>query len=359
MTVRIFISYSQEDFKPEARFLCNYLSKHIPDSDVFIDQLKLKGTKWQEENYRRLEESNIMVIILTNSALTSTEVKKEIIIAQSSNKVIIPCKDDLLQMNWNDLPHSLGALDGVEFEKKEELGRKLVGEIKFKLIPADLIENTEKTKPIRILGIPNTNLHLHYKITDGDILSALIDRDSSSLIIALTTFNHSVLELSLPRHLIDAKTGDGTDDFFVLIDGEESVFEENIYEETRKIKIPLLKGINDVEIIGTEILGTSYVGTSSEENIVRILPKSSVPHAGPYLDNEILAINTGQKVKWINDDTVAHTITSGTPKQGQDGRFDSDLFMAENIFEVSFTVPGTFHYFCVVHPWITGTIIVK
>ena len=69
MAVRIFISYSQEDFKPDARFLCNYLSKHIPDSDVFIDQLKPKGTKWQEENDRRLKESNIVVIILTNSAL--------------------------------------------------------------------------------------------------------------------------------------------------------------------------------------------------------------------------------------------------------------------------------------------------
>ena len=359
MAVRIFISYSQEDFKPDARFLCNYLSKHIPDSDVFIDQLKPKGTKWQEENDRRLKESNIVVIILTNSALASQEVQKEIIIAQSSNKVIIPCKDDLLQMNWNDLPHSLGTLDGVEFEKKEELGRKLVGEIRSKLLPVGSIENTEKTKSIRILGIPNTNLHLYYKITDGDILSALIDRDSSSLMIALTTFKHSVLELSLPRHLIDAKTSDGMDDFFVLIDGEESVFEESISEETRKIRISLPKGINDVEVIGTEILGTSYVGTSSEENVVRILPKSAVPHVGSYLDNEILAIKTGHKVKWINDDTVAHTITSCTPKQDPDGRFDSGLFIAGNIFEVSFTVPGTFHYFCIVHPWITGTIIVK
>ena len=359
MTVRIFISYSQEDFKPDARFLCNYLSKHIPDSDVFIDQLKPRGTKWQEENDRRLKESNIVVIILTNSALTSLEVKKEIIIAQSSNKVIIPCKDDLLPMNWNDLPHSLGTLDGVEFEKKEELGRKLVGEIRSKLVLANSIENTGKTKPIRILGIPNTDLYLHYKITNGDILSALIDRDSSSLMIALATFKRSVFELSLPIHLIDAKTSDGMGDFFVLIDGEESVFEENIDEETRKIKILLPKGISNIEIIGTDILGISYVGTSSEENVVRILPKSSVPRAGSYLDNEILVIKTGQKVKWINEDAVAHTITSGIPKQGHDGRFDSSLIVTGNMFEVCFTVSGTFHYFCVVHPWITGTIIVK
>lgn len=359
MVVRIFISYSQEDFKAEARFLCNYLSKHIQDSDVFIDQLKPKGTKWREEIDKRLKESNIMVIILTNGALTSSEVKREISIAQSSTKVVIPCKDDLLQMSWSDLPFSLGTVDGIEFEKKEELGRKLVGEIRSNLAPIGSIENTEGTKPIRILGVPNTNFHLHYKITNGEILSALIDRDSGSLVITLTTFKHGALELSLPRRLIDAKTGYDTGDFFVLVNGKESDFEENIGEETRKIKIHLPDDANQVEIIGTEILGISYVGSFSEENVVRILPKSSTVHDGPYLDNKILAIKTGQKVKWVNDDNAAHTITSGTPQNGPDGSFDSGLFMAGSTFEVSFTVPGTFRYFCIVHPWITGTIIVE
>ena len=267
-----------------------------------------------------------MVIILTNGALVSREVEREIITTKTSTKVIIPCKDDLLQMSWNDMPHFLGALDGVEFEKKEELGRKLVGEIRFKLIPAGSIESTEKTKPIRILGIPDTSLHLCYKITDGEILSALIDRDSGSLVITLTTFKNSVLELSLSRHLMDAKIGDETDDFFVLVDGVESDFEEDVDEETRKMKISLPDGTGQVEIIGTEILGTSYIGTFSEESIVRILPKSSVVHDGPYLDSDTLTIKKGQKIKWVNDDNVAHIITGGTIEDGPDGSFDSGLF---------------------------------
>jgi len=99
MTIRVFISYSQEDFKPEARHLCNYLSKHIPDSDVYIDQLKPKGVKWQQENNKKLEESDIFIVILTNGSLSSDEVESEIKLAKTNeNRRIIPCKDELLNL---------------------------------------------------------------------------------------------------------------------------------------------------------------------------------------------------------------------------------------------------------------------
>ena len=43
MTVKIFISYSQDDFFARGVKIKNYLSKLIPDADVFIDQSKSKG----------------------------------------------------------------------------------------------------------------------------------------------------------------------------------------------------------------------------------------------------------------------------------------------------------------------------
>jgi len=147
MVIRIFISYSQEDFKPEARYLCNYLSKHIPDSDVFIDQLKPKGSKWQEENDRKLNESDVLLVILTNGGLTSKEVKREVKLAKNEpNRRIIPCKDELLKMNWSEMPYDLGEYDGLEFERKEELGRKLVGEIRGQIIQKNS-KNNKKFQP--------------------------------------------------------------------------------------------------------------------------------------------------------------------------------------------------------------------
>ncbi len=360
MTVRIFISYSQEDFKPEARFLCNYLSKHLIDSEVFIDQLKPKGSKWQIENDQKLHESDMVVVILTNGALMSPEVAREVEIAKSnSDRVIIPCKDDLLKMDWPDVPYALDIFDGLEFEKKEELGRKLVGEIRSRSSSIVPEENTSDSKPIRILGIPNTHFDLNYQITNGDVLSAMINRDASSLVIALTTYGDGFIHLSLPRTLIDAKIGEQPDVFFVMIDGVETKFDETSDEEIRKLTISLNHPVDQVEIIGTNVMGMSYVGASTQTNVVEILQGAGAPHDGPYLSHDVLKIKAGEKVRWHNADTVAHTITSGSSDKGPDGFFDSSLFMSKQDFEVTFVVPGTYGYFCMVHPWIQGTIIVE
>jgi len=71
-----------------------------------------------------------------------------------------------------------------------------------------------------------------------------------------------------------------------------------------------------------------------------------------------LEIQAGDTVLWRNDDTAAHTVTSGTSSDGADGIFDSGLFMAGNAFDYQFDDVGTFAYFCMVHPWMTGEIIV-
>ena len=360
MTGRIFISYSQEDFKPEARFICNYLSKHLLDSDVFIDQLKPKGSLWQSENDQKLHESNVVIVILTNGALTSSEVQREVDIALSDpNRIIIPCKDDFLKMDWSQIPYLLNAYDGLEFEKKEELGRKLVGEIRSRSSSITPEENTSDSKPIRILGIPNTNFDLNYQITNGDVLSAMIDRDASSLVLALTTYGDGLLHLSLSRTLIDAKIGEQSDAFFVLVDGIAATFDEIRNEETRELTIVLNHPVDQIEIIGTDIMGMSYVGSPTKTNVIDILENAGVPHGGPYLSDHILTVNAGEKVRWHNADIVTHTITSGTPEKGPDGFFDSSMFMTNQDFEVTFVVPGVYDYFCIVHPWITGQIIVN
>jgi len=68
-----------------------------------------------------------------------------------------------------------------------------------------------------------------------------------------------------------------------------------------------------------------------------------------------LEINVGDTVSWSNDDTAAHTVTSGTP-DGMDGLFDSGLFMSGTTFDFTFDKAGTYPYFCLVHPWMIGQI---
>ena len=131
MVLSIFISYSQEDYKVEAKFVRNYVNKHTPYSDVFIDQLIPKGKKWQEDIDAALINSHIFIVILTNSAILSTPVKREVNMAKENEECsIVPCKDPLLTLDWQDLPWDLGSYQGVPpFNSREELGRMLVKEI--------------------------------------------------------------------------------------------------------------------------------------------------------------------------------------------------------------------------------------
>ncbi len=72
-----------------------------------------------------------------------------------------------------------------------------------------------------------------------------------------------------------------------------------------------------------------------------------------------VSISVGDEVTWSNDDSAAHTVTSGTPADGPDGNFDSSLFMAGNTFSVTFDEAGEYPYFCMVHPWMIGNVSVN
>jgi len=78
-----------------------------------------------------------------------------------------------------------------------------------------------------------------------------------------------------------------------------------------------------------------------------------------YFDPEVIQIQTGTKVIWENNDSTIHTVTSGTPDNGPNGVFDSDLISAGATFEHTFTSPGKEDYYCIVHPWMTGSVDVE
>ncbi len=72
-----------------------------------------------------------------------------------------------------------------------------------------------------------------------------------------------------------------------------------------------------------------------------------------------VSISVGETVTWSNDDTAAHTVTSGLPAEGPDGNFDSSLFMAGTTFDHTFDEAGEYDYFCMVHPWMIGKVSVN
>jgi plastocyanin len=68
-----------------------------------------------------------------------------------------------------------------------------------------------------------------------------------------------------------------------------------------------------------------------------------------------LVVKVGATVTWVNRDDVPHTATSTTKPRA----FDSGTLDTDGRFSHVFTVPGTYEYFCAVHPHMTGRIVVE
>ena len=89
-------------------------------------------------------------------------------------------------------------------------------------------------------------------------------------------------------------------------------------------------------------------------------PGSSTPGCEPEcFIPSMVTLDIGGEVTWENDDTAAHTVTSGTPTEGPDGIFDSSLVMAGSSFSHVFAEAGSYDYFCMVHPWMQGMVMVS
>ena len=71
-----------------------------------------------------------------------------------------------------------------------------------------------------------------------------------------------------------------------------------------------------------------------------------------------IEIIVNDTIHWKNGDTVVHTVTSGLPKTGHDGIFDSGNIDPGQLFVQQFTEIGEFPYYCIIHPWRTGLVSV-
>ncbi len=82
------------------------------------------------------------------------------------------------------------------------------------------------------------------------------------------------------------------------------------------------------------------------------------PSAEIKIDNfsfgpQALTITVGTTVTWINRDDIPHTVVS------TDGVFKSKVRDTDEKFSFQFDKPGTYSYYCSIHPKMTGKIVVQ
>jgi plastocyanin len=66
-----------------------------------------------------------------------------------------------------------------------------------------------------------------------------------------------------------------------------------------------------------------------------------------------LTVPVGATVTWVNEDDIPHTVVD------EERRFRSKALDTDDSFAYTFSTPGSFDYFCSLHPHMIGTIIVR
>ena len=347
MNFRIFICYSQSDFFVAGNKIRNYLSELFPDAYVYIDQIKSKGQKWKPENEKELRMSNLVIAIMTPSAIQSEEVEREIKIAQETEKRILPCNDKNTRLEWKDLPFKLGEIEGIKFEDEERLQRELFSEIKK--IRIELSKSTlESKKGIQKLMVVEVEKSSY---VEGEliVITGKVEEKIADIPVGMIVKDPNGKIMAIAQTVIDSNKKFR----FELVAGGVLMKTEDIY------KIVVHYGALN------RSAETSFKfkkpKKETQEHIVKLVINSSTPGNNSYCIPEILKIKVGGKVKWINESSGLHTISSGSVDgftASPSGLFDSGIMNQDELYKIIFKEKGTHDYFCMLHVWEKGKIIV-
>ncbi|RMF31648.1 MAG: copper-binding protein [Candidatus Nitrosothermus koennekii] len=83
---------------------------------------------------------------------------------------------------------------------------------------------------------------------------------------------------------------------------------------------------------------------------------------------DLVTINVGDTVTWINNDIVPHTVTGAIDAQDPNTwgsvtiageKFDSGVFLPDERWSFTFNEKGEYEYVCTLHPWMTGEVRVE
>ena len=118
------------------------------------------------------------------------------------------------------------------------------------------------------------------------------------------------------------------------------------------IAVGFLVGGTSIGVLasGVETRLLANPGTTANVTILRGAADPSNVHA---FSPAAPSVKVGEAVTWVNKDTVAHTVTS----EGN-ALFDSGNLPTGGTFRFTFTKAGTYHYFCTIHPWMKGVVVV-
>jgi plastocyanin len=109
-------------------------------------------------------------------------------------------------------------------------------------------------------------------------------------------------------------------------------------------------------VIAATVLGAA-VGALMAASV--LFAQADGPTSTLSIDNftftpQTLTVKAGTTVTWINRDDIPHGIASSNSAFKKSGALDTD-----DSYSFTFTTPGTYQYFCYLHPHMVGSIVVE
>ena len=130
------------------------------------------------------------------------------------------------------------------------------------------------------------NQSVDYEIEGGTVSDMVIDPDFIELIVEIDSTEDGILQITIPRDLLDAKFNESDDIFFVIVDGFDTEYIEITNgADSRTLIIPFFQGDTQIEIIGTDVLETAMEEIISETEIE--IPAWVKNNAGWWADDLI------------------------------------------------------------------------
>lgn len=79
----------------------------------------------------------------------------------------------------------------------------------------------------------------------------------------------------------------------------------------------------------------------------------------PFYSPNNITVKRDETITFDNIDGNFHTVTSGSPESGPDGKFDSGLMSTGQKYTLKLDTPGTYSYYCTIHTNMVGTVTVS
>jgi plastocyanin len=111
-------------------------------------------------------------------------------------------------------------------------------------------------------------------------------------------------------------------------------------------------------VLAAPVVAATVLLVSGSRSFTASAEQAQASSAEVKIDNfsfgpTALTVAAGTTVTWTNRDDIPHTVAS------DDKLFKSKALDTDDKFSFTFTKPGTYGYFCSIHPKMTGKVVVQ